>query len=51
MVTPDQPHTVVMFPPLTADCFTQATKGLAAEFGPQGIRVNSICPLLGGTGL
>ncbi|KAG6985292.1 succinate--CoA ligase [ADP-forming] subunit beta, hydrogenosomal [Physcia stellaris] len=28
-----------------------ATKGLAAEFGPHQIRVNSICPLLGGTGL
>lgn len=40
---------MTMFP--TADRFTQATKGLAAEFGPRGIRVNSICPLLGGTGL
>ncbi|KAL8802212.1 MAG: hypothetical protein Q9200_006664 [Gallowayella weberi] len=29
----------------------KATKGLAAEFGPHQIRVNSICPLLGGTGL
>ena len=29
----------------------QATKGLAAEFGPHKIRVNSVCPLLGGTGL
>ncbi|KAL9107137.1 MAG: hypothetical protein Q9227_007917 [Pyrenula ochraceoflavens] len=28
-----------------------ATKGLAAEYGPHQIRVNSICPLLSGTGL
>ncbi|KAJ9143299.1 Short-chain dehydrogenase/reductase [Pleurostoma richardsiae] len=28
-----------------------ATKGLAAEYGPYQIRVNSVCPLLGGTGL
>ncbi|UPK97422.1 hypothetical protein LCI18_008357 [Fusarium solani-melongenae] len=28
-----------------------ATKGLAAEYGKDGIRVNSICPLLSGTGL
>ncbi len=29
----------------------QATKGLAAEYGPHQIRVNSICPLITGTGL
>ncbi|KAI9810128.1 MAG: hypothetical protein M1827_006654 [Pycnora praestabilis] len=28
-----------------------ATKGLAAEYGPHQIRVNSVCPLLSGTGL
>jgi len=30
---------------------TNATKGLAAEYGEKQIRVNSICPLLSGTGL
>lgn len=29
----------------------QATKGLAAEYAPHQIRINSICPLLSGTGL
>lgn len=33
------------------DKLFKATKGLAAEFGPRQIRVNSVCPLLGGTGL
>ncbi|KAE9381112.1 hypothetical protein N431DRAFT_322172, partial [Stipitochalara longipes BDJ] len=28
-----------------------ATKGLAAEYRPHGIRINSVCPLLGGTRL
>lgn len=34
-----------------ADHSIKATKGLAAEFGPQQIRFNSILPLLSGTGL
>lgn len=29
----------------------QATKGLAAEYGPHNIRVNTVSPLLSGTGL
>ena len=29
----------------------QASMGLAAEYGPQGVRVNSICPLATMTGL
>ena len=27
------------------------TQGLAAEYGPQGVRINSICPVRGATGL
>ncbi|KAI1917974.1 hypothetical protein LOZ53_000096 [Ophidiomyces ophidiicola] len=30
---------------------SNATKGLAAEYGPHLIRVNNVCPLLSGTGL
>ncbi|KAK2748524.1 hypothetical protein FQN57_000658 [Myotisia sp. PD_48] len=30
---------------------SNATKGLAAEYGPQQVRVNNVCPLLTGTGL
>ncbi|KAJ7354107.1 hypothetical protein DFH08DRAFT_738204 [Mycena albidolilacea] len=30
---------------------TNATKGLAAEYGPYNIRINSVAPLLSGTGL
>lgn len=34
-----------------ADDEIQATKGLAAEYGPDQIRVNAICPLLCNTAL
>jgi NAD(P)-dependent dehydrogenase (short-subunit alcohol dehydrogenase family) len=36
---------------LTRPSPNQATKGLAAEYGPHNIRVNSVCPLLSGTAL
>ncbi|OAP59575.1 hypothetical protein AYL99_06873 [Fonsecaea erecta] len=35
----------------TKGAVSNATKGLAAEFGPHKIRFNCICPLLSGTGL
>lgn len=34
-----------------ADDPLQATKGLAAEYGPSQIRVNALCPLLSATAL
>ncbi|KAH8806126.1 hypothetical protein F5884DRAFT_678742 [Xylogone sp. PMI_703] len=36
---------------ITEDEWSRITEGLASEYGPDGIRVNSICPLLGYTGL
>ena len=36
---------------MTAADRHQATKGLAAEYGPHQIRVNAICPLLSATAL
>jgi NAD(P)-dependent dehydrogenase (short-subunit alcohol dehydrogenase family) len=39
------------FPSLVYLIYSKATKGLALEFGPHQIRVNSVCPLLCGTGL
>lgn len=33
------------------DLGCKVTQGLAAEYGPQGIRINSICPLRAATGL
>ncbi|OQV04841.1 hypothetical protein CLAIMM_09664 isoform 1 [Cladophialophora immunda] len=35
----------------TKGAVSNATKGLAAEFGPHQIRFNCVCPLLSGTGL
>lgn len=35
----------------TKAAVSNASKALAAEYGPENIRVNSICPLLSGTGL
>ncbi|GAD92065.1 hypothetical protein PVAR5_0651 [Paecilomyces variotii No. 5] len=35
----------------TKGAVSNATKALAAEYGPRNIRFNSVCPLLSGTGL
>lgn len=48
-------RTPIAFPELLLDRanadIIQATKGLAAEYGPHNIRINTVCPLLSGTGL
>ena len=41
----------IVLPILISPVWQQATKGLAAEFGKEQIRVNALLPLLSGTGL
>ena len=47
----DRPRQGLVWYNATKGAVSNATKGLALEYGPQKIRVNSICPLLSGTGL
>ncbi|TVY83544.1 4-formylbenzenesulfonate dehydrogenase TsaC1/TsaC2 [Lachnellula suecica] len=47
----DRPRQGLVWYNASKGAVSNATKGLALEYGPQQIRVNSICPLLSGTGL
>ena len=47
----DRPRQGLVWYNATKGAVSNATKGLALEYGPDKIRVNSICPLLSGTGL
>jgi NAD(P)-dependent dehydrogenase (short-subunit alcohol dehydrogenase family) len=47
----DRPRQGLVWYNATKGAVSNATKGLALEYGPNKIRVNSICPLLSGTGL
>lgn len=47
----DRPRQGLVWYNASKGAVSNATKGLALEYGPQRIRVNSICPLLCGTGL
>lgn len=47
----DRPRQGLVWYNATKGAVSNATKGLALEYGPQKVRCNSICPLLSGTGL
>ncbi|KAF2009417.1 oxidoreductase [Aaosphaeria arxii CBS 175.79] len=47
----DRPRHGLVWYNASKGAVSNATKGLALEYGPKNIRVNSICPLLSGTGL
>jgi NAD(P)-dependent dehydrogenase (short-subunit alcohol dehydrogenase family) len=47
----DRPRQGLVWYNASKGAVSNATKGLALEYGPEKIRVNSICPLLSGTGL
>ncbi|CAG9951990.1 unnamed protein product [Clonostachys rosea f. rosea IK726] len=47
----DRPRRGLVWYNASKGAVSNASKGLALEYGPHNIRVNSICPLLSGTGL
>ncbi|CAG9955457.1 unnamed protein product [Clonostachys rosea f. rosea IK726] len=47
----DRPRRGLVWYNASKGAVSHASKGLALEYGPHNIRVNSICPLLSGTGL